>query len=218
VRPKKGLAERLNGVLKEIENFMIDLKSVHLLEKLNDERGWDGLYKIAMHWEGEDRVAAVRALARLGHRRHLETIGTCHIDPLVASAAVAEIAELARFKEYTGLGDPYSEEAYMLGRMVTDANTHEARCVALLGLTNLTMREAPLGDAARLEMKRLSAEGVTFGPETEKGKEEAAKIVAAARARESPDDGYQTNAWWTWNNDRRLQRLNNEIESLAELL
>ncbi len=213
---EKGLSERLNDVLKRIEGFMIDLKSVHLLEKLNDERGWDGLYKIAMHEEGEERIPAVHALGRLGHTRHLETIGTFHTDPMVASAAVVEIVKLAKFTTYTTLGDPYSGEAYILARMVTEANTHYARCVALLGLANLSMRRDSLGEAANFELRWLTTEAIKIEPA---GMEVAKNIVEAPRVLESPDDKYQTNAWETWRyKTNNLQSLTDETEFLAARL
>ncbi|MFH0817686.1 MAG: hypothetical protein V1909_03565, partial [Candidatus Micrarchaeota archaeon] len=216
VAAEKGRLETLERVLREIENFMIDLKSVHLLEKLNDERGWDGLSKIAMHHEGEERVPAVRALARLGKLVMLETIAGCQPDPIVASAAVIELARRAVFAGYDRLGDPYSNEIYKLGRLVTEANTLEARNVALAELGNIAVRDDPLGKAAKNELRKLSAEGVNIMKEELLVRRTMTCISAAIeKAPENPTDDYKTGAWWAWNSDKRLQRLTNDIEILA---
>ncbi|MFH1470904.1 MAG: hypothetical protein ABIF01_04100 [Candidatus Micrarchaeota archaeon] len=215
-----GLGGRLGIVLSEIENFMIDLKSVHLLEKLGDERGWDGLYKIAMHHEGEDRVAAVRALGRHNRIPQLETLAECCSDPIVASSAVLEISRRAKFGGYNSLGDPQSAEVYKLGRIVNGANVFEARSVALFELMGMAGRDDPLGQTAKVEIERLSCVDQVDVKRMEIASRAKAKRIGEeiSKAKDIPDDSYNTGAWDARRADGRLQRLTDEIEFLASRL
>ncbi len=217
---EKGIGPRLASVLSKIEDFMIDLGGVHLLERLNDERGWDGLNKIAMHHEGEDRVPAVRALARLGQLKKLETIAECQSDPLVASAAVLEVGKRPVINRHDPpFNEPYSEVVYNLGRLATEAKSPEAKNVAMFELEKLARREDEVGRAAENELRRISVKGVNLMAAKAAIKRTASEVEAGVEGvPDVPDEAFKSNAWADWRKHGNLQKLNDQIEIVAGML
>ncbi len=201
--------ENIVSALNEIENLLIDERAVKSLEGIRCARG---LEIIALHHDHEDGVPAVMALGRLEETGALETIAQTSNNPWVATDAVIEIKKLTKLDGEDSLGDPYSSGAYKISRIIPDANTYEARVVAFISLGELASEEGALGDSAKNYIKWLKANDIEV-----KIPDEITGITGNG-IRERDDGEYESHAWSRWAGDGRLEKLIEDIETVAQNL